>query len=165
MRRANLGKAWEACLRVQHDRYRRDRLAVVFQTPPPVKVLSDVRGGRFQACFDGAGPPDFAGVLCGTGRAVVFDAKHTSQAKFPLSMIKRHQAMDLTAVGPLGYAFIALRMGRAAWVLPWDGGIGDQFWDKTAARSLSADDCDRIGFRMRELGDWFGVLPATVREA
>lgn len=168
MSRANRGRAWEATLTLQHDAYRRDRAAVIFRCHPQVTVESELRGGKFRGFFAGDGPPDFTGYLCDTGRAVCFDAKSAAGPRFELKNIKRHQARDLTAIGPLGLAFIALRMGRAEWVLPWEQ-LGPLWWrwhDGDAAHgeaSLSHDDCGRIGWRMPRPGDWLAALPEVER--
>lgn len=167
--RANRGKGWEASLAYHHDQYRRDVRAVILRANPPVKVLSAVTRGRFSACWGGDGPPDFMGYLCDSGRAVCFDAKSCAGPRFPLAQIETHQARDLTAFGPMGLPFIALRMGASAWVLPWHNALDSIWWrwsDGLAERgdaSLTAASCDRIGWRMRTPGDWLDAIPTDKR--
>lgn len=121
------GSAWEAQLERLHDRYRRDRLAVVLRVHPPVRMLAD-HGKSFTGIWAGDGPPDFVGAL-GDGRAVAFDAKTIERGqRFPLRMIARHQARDLEAVHLAGgLAFVAFRLKRQAYALPWSK-LGPLFW-------------------------------------
>ena len=116
----NLGRAWEAQLQVWHKAYKTNNQAYVIHAPPPVKVLSVVKpDGSFQARWWKKGPCDFIGVVAG-GRAVVFDAKHCASDRWPFKSLEVHQARALHAATQSGaFAFVALRMGRKALVLPW----------------------------------------------
>lgn len=121
------GSAWEAQLERLHDRYRRDRLAVVLRVHPPVRMLAD-HGKSFTGIWAGDGPPDFVGALP-DGRAVAFDAKtRQTGASFPLSMLPRHQARDLEAFHLAGgLAFVAYRLRGHAFALPW-ADLGPRYW-------------------------------------
>jgi hypothetical protein len=179
---ANRGVEWQRILEGWHDTYRRDRRAVVWPTPPRVRVLSRVSpAGQFRAAWAAEGPPDYAGVLEPRGRAVVFDAKDCQAERWPLSSLERHQARDLEAVHAAGgFAFVALRFaghlgagtprrvegprGDEAWVLPW-ATLGPLYWtwyDGDAERgqaSISRARVSNLGWRMPEIGDWLGACP------
>lgn len=130
------GGAWETQLEHLHDRYRRDRRAVILRAHPAVKVLGQ-RGKAFTGVWASDGPPDFIGAL-GDGRAVAFDAKDTHGARFPFSMLARHQARDLEAVHLAGgVAFIALRFGGQPYVLPW-AELGPRYWRWTETKGAPA---------------------------
>lgn len=185
---ANRGVGWERMLEGWHDTYRRDQRAVVFRTPPPVKVLSRVTGGgEFRACFRSDGPPDYAGVVAGGGpkgpfgmamggRPVAFDAKDCEGPRWPFSALERHQARDLEGWQVAGgTAFVALRLGEVGWVLPWTR-LGPLWWawhddlgdrrgvGRTTGKatkgtaSLDAQECARIGARMPMPGNWLEPL-------
>lgn len=163
-----MGKAWEKVLERAHDDYRKHRVACILRAHPPIRVLSrkDIQG-RFQAVWEGNGPPDFVGALTRTGRAVVFDAKHSSAHTWRLANLERHQAMDLEAM-PHGFAFVALRMEQRAWVLPWTT-LGPIYWTwvegeaKRGEAQVNAQLASQIGweFDARD-GDWYSVVPQTV---
>lgn len=162
---ANRGLEWQEILETWHDRYRRDRRAVIWPTPPRVKVLSRVSAttGQFRACFAGEGPPDYAGIVDGA-RPVVFDAKDCAGSRWSLGELQPHQARDLEAAHDRGgLAFVALRFGSGtAWVLPWSE-LGPRFWrwkDGQAARGEASIREGEIGHPMPELGDWLGALPS-----
>lgn len=162
---ANRGVEWERILDARHDAYRRDGLAVVFRTPPSVRLLSRVgRDGQFRGCFRGQGPPDYAGVVAG-GRAVAFDAKDCAGERWSFGALERHQARDLEGwSGAGGIAFVALRLAGEPWVLPW-ARLGPIWWawherEGRAARgsgSLTGAMCAELGRRMPEPGDWLAV--------
>lgn len=158
---ARRGRAWQGLLEHWHDEYRRDRRAVVWPTSPPVRVLSRVgANGQFRACWAGDGPPDYVGFVAG-GQGVLFDAKDCSLDAWPLRDLERHQARDLEAAHVAGHrAFVALRLGGEGWVLPWSS-LGPRWWAwweadrvRPGEASLTAADCDQLGHRMREPGDW-----------
>lgn len=173
MTHANLGVGWERTLEGWHDTYRRESAAVVFRTPPPVKVLGKVsKAGRFAGCFGSDGPPDYAGVVAPRpGRAafpVCFDAKSSSTDRWPFASLARHQARDLEAWSHNGgYAFIALELGgaNADWVLPWSE-LGPRWWSwwevperaRRGTASIGVEDLERWARRMPEHGDWLGAI-------
>jgi penicillin-binding protein-related factor A (putative recombinase) len=167
---ANRGVGWERLIEGWHDTYRRDRQAVVFRTPPPVKLLSKVSGeGQFRACFRSEGPPDYAGVLKRrVPVAVAFDAKDCETTRWSFGALERHQARDLEGwAGVGGYAFVALRFAEIGWVLPWSE-LGPAWWawherEGRAVKGTAGLDLAGVramGLRMPMPGDWLGALRA-----
>lgn len=168
MTRANQGKAWERLLEAWCDRYRVAGMLSWERGNPPVKVLSAIGpDGRFRACWGGDGPPDFGGSFAPNGRAFKFDAKDCDQNRWPLASLEHHQARDLDRADRVGaLSFVALRLQGSCWVLPW-ASLSKPWsaWYATTGRaaagtaSLSVEDCDVLGWRMPEPGDWLGALP------
>lgn len=104
------GAAWERELAAQHDAYRRDRRAALWQTAPRRD-----RHGTYTA----RGPVDFLGVLA-DGRCAAIDAKEHAGKRWPLSALPDHQAADLEAVHLAGgVAGVVLRLDGVAWWVPW----------------------------------------------
>lgn len=166
--RANQGKAWESFLDDLHALYARQGLAWVIRTPPPVKVLSGIQKGTFRACFEGEGPPDYAGAVRGV--PVVFDAKSTARDRWPLAEVKPHQAAHLDAAQHAGaFAFVALKCPAGGVVLPWRELAPLWYqWQKhkrtntrapAGTASLSLDDIAAIGLPFTRLG-WIDHVPA-----
>lgn len=159
------GRAWEAVLEHWHQGYRRDRLAWVAKAEPPVKMLSRKDGaGRFTACFERMGPPDFVGILGPDGRGVVFDAKDCTRARWPFSDLPAHQARDLEAAHDRGaVTFVALRLQGHAWVLPWPA-VRDLYWRWTdhggEPASLAVADLERLALPMGDAG-WLPLVRAA----
>lgn len=144
------GAQWERILAYWHRRYRRDELAWIIHCHPRVKRIKELGKGRFIGAADRAGPPDFAGAIDG-GRSVVFDAKSTTRTRWPLSDLAAHQAKHLEAAHRRGAcAFVLLRMGATAYLLPWSA-LGPAYWRwaegnaKRGEASLTAEDCEQMG--------------------
>lgn len=113
--------AWELALTVLHVDYDRRGLAKIERNSPPVRVLSPVRNGRFEAAWAGDGPLDFGGTGPG-GVSIWFDAKYTVEPRFCLSALEGEQARKLERHRRLGaVTFIALRCPRGDLLLPWEG--------------------------------------------
>jgi recombination protein U len=177
---ANRGIGWQRLLENWHDHYRAARRAVIFPAPPSVRVLGQVsKTGRFQACFQGDGPPDYAGLVAPTGPGadagfglpVTFDAKDCVGERWSLGDLARHQARDLEAWHLAGgLSFVALRFAglHQAYVLPWSW-LGPRFWAWTDGQAVRGEASVTVaaaaahGWRMPELGDWLGALPAQAR--
>ena len=71
--------------------YRQQGLALIEKTPEPIRILGRVNEqGQFKACFIKQAQPDFKGTLLG-GRAIVFDAKSTTQDKLQISVLTDEQ--------------------------------------------------------------------------
>lgn len=145
------GATWERRLMFWHAEYRRDRRAFVVKCNPPVYME------RGCLRWAGKGPPDFIGVA--GGRAVCFEAKDCSTGRWVFrdgrGSVAPHQAKALEAAATNGgLAFVALRMGRVGWVIPWTM-LGPIFWDEEMV-SISAKRISEIGIRMTDDGwiDW-----------
>ena len=66
-------------------------LASVEKTPEPMRPIKRLTEGRFVAVFEKPAQPDYKGTLKG-GRAVVFEAKHTSTGQMEQSRVTADQA-------------------------------------------------------------------------
>ncbi len=160
----NRGARLEADLDRQHLVYRARGLAEVFRTPPPVRVVSRVSGGKFKAVFAGAGPPDFAGVLAG-GRAVMVEAKTCAATRWKLAKLEEHQAAALARcdnLGGLALVVLAYAPTSSAWALPW-AALGPRWRARTSgvrgAASLGHVDLAEVGRELRGV-DWLAACPS-----
>lgn len=72
----------------------RQGLAVVEKTPEPMRPIKRLSEGRFVAVFEKPAQPDYKGTLKG-GRAVVFEAKHTTTGQMEQSRVTPDQAKRL----------------------------------------------------------------------
>lgn len=103
------------------DRYRLRDEADIEKTPEPMKVLKDLGGGRFVACFTKAAQPDFKGITKG-GRAVEFEAKYTDRDRMEQSYVTPEQEERLQRAYQYGaYVFVMVAFGlRDIYRIPWD---------------------------------------------
>lgn len=121
------GETWERRLERRHDEYRRDRRAVILRCHPEVRIVHRA-GAAVSGRLGADGPPDFLGVVCGSGRAVAAEAKTTVKSYLPMAMIPRHQAMDLSAYDEAGaLALVLASLGGTEWVLDWHV-VGPTWW-------------------------------------
>lgn len=149
------GAGLETTLQLVHQRYRRDRLALVFHAHPEAKYLSD--GIRFVS----KGPPDFVGFTYPDGRGVIFDAKETAKSSFPFRSLAPHQARDLEAgflCGARSFLLLHYTRARRYAVLPW-ALLRDDWWrwheEGGRPASIPKDDGRHL---LVSKGDWIEVL-------
>ena len=122
---ANRGKGLESMLDQLHQVYAARGWASIDRTPQPIKRLKIHPGmrlppGAFVAVYGGDGPPDYRGSVAPSGRSVVFDAKMSAGARWPLKHLEPHQAKDLDLALRTGaYPFVLLYISGRTWVLPW----------------------------------------------
>lgn len=100
--------------------YKENKIAFIEKTPEPFKVTRPLGNGKFEGFYAKEGQPDYKGVLAG-GRAVVFEAKHTSTNKILQDAVKEHQASSLDTHQDFGaLCFILVSMGDGFYRVPWD---------------------------------------------
>ena len=105
----------EAALR----RYQQSGEAVVEKTPEPMRPLQRLEGGRFLAVFEKPAQPDYKGTLRG-GRAVVFEAKHTSTGRMTQDRVTGEQAKRLDQHQQAGaLCFVVCGFGQDVYRIPW----------------------------------------------
>lgn len=128
------GAAWEARLDAVHREYLRRGLAVMFRSPPPLKVVGPPVRGRLPCVFLAEGPPDYIGsvrVPWHSGMVpLILEAKSTTAARWPLTALTQHQAevMDIwTTLGSLCAVLLWHGPSAEAWVLPWAGAFRDRW--------------------------------------
>lgn len=88
------GQLFEGRIEAALRRYQQRGEAVVEKTPEPMRPLQRLEGGRFLAVFEKPAQPDYKGTLRG-GRAVVFEAKHTSTGRMTQDRVTGEQAKRL----------------------------------------------------------------------
>ena len=114
------GKRFEERIELALRGYERRGEAVIEKTPEPMRVLRELGGGRFAACFEKMAQPDYKGVLRG-GQAVVFEAKYTGTERLLQSRVTVEQAERMDAYAAAGaWCFIAAGFGSGAvYRIPW----------------------------------------------
>lgn len=96
------GQLFEQLIEKSCELYKQQRIAFIEKTPEPIRILGKPNEyGQFKACFSKQAQPDFKGTLLG-GRAIVFDAKCTSQDKLQVSALSDEQRRCLTLHRELG---------------------------------------------------------------
>lgn len=111
---ANRGKAFEAQLGLQLERYRAQGWLVIRQYPA---VLLE-NGGK-SAKVIGKAPPDW--ILHKHGQFLAIDAKSHQGERWPLSEVADHLAAWFFATEQSGgIAGIVLNLNGAIWWLPWE---------------------------------------------
>ena len=94
--------------------------AFIEKTPEPMKPLKPARAGQFVACFTKQAQPDYKGTLKG-GRAVVFEAKHTTTTRIEQSRVTEEQAKALSkheALGAICFVLVSFSF-NTFYRVPW----------------------------------------------
>ena len=160
MSAANRGRPLELRLELMHRAYRARGVGEVFTTPPPVRIVSSVKGGRFSAVYTSKGPPDFAGILSG-GRGVLIEAKTSRASRWPLARLEAHQAGALDRCATLGgVALVVLDHPSGIYALDWRT-LGPRWRQRASGirgeASLGAADLVEVGRRLVGV-DWLSGL-------
>lgn len=121
MRNRAQGKLFEQRIDAALARYDRLGLATVEKTPEPMRPIKRLTEGRFVAVFEKPAQPDYKGTLKG-GRAVVFEAKHTSTGQMEQSRVTADQAKRLNSHQALGaLCFVVAGFGQEdVFRVPWE---------------------------------------------
>lgn len=114
------GKLFEERIDAALAYYDRLGVASVEKTPEPMRPLKRLSEGRFVAVFEKPAQPDYKGTLQG-GRAVVFEAKHTTTGQMEQSRVTDAQANRLDHHMQLGaLCFIVAGFGPDdVYRVPW----------------------------------------------
>lgn len=101
--------------------YEDKKLAVIEKTPEPMRPIKSLGGGKFVAHYEKQAQPDYKGTLV-TGRAVVFEAKHTGAAKIEQSRLSVEQCDRLQKHSELGaVTFILVSIDlQSFYRVPWE---------------------------------------------
>lgn len=114
------GKLFEDRINIALAHYDRLGLASVEKTPEPMRPIKRLSEGRFVAVFEKPAQPDYKGTLKG-GRAVVFEAKHTSTGQMEQNRVTDAQAQRLDHHQDLGaLCFVVAGFGQEdVFRIPW----------------------------------------------
>lgn len=78
---------------------------LIEKTPEPLRVIKTRPNGHVEAFFEARAQPDYKGALATQGgRAFVAEAKSTTGASLPFSLVKRHQILALRKYANTGAA-------------------------------------------------------------
>ena len=121
MRNRAQGKLFEQRIDAALVHYDYLGLASVEKTPEPMRPIKRLTEGRFVAVFEKPAQPDYKGTLKG-GRAVVFEAKHTSTGQMEQSRVTADQAKRLDRHQALGaLCFVVAGFGQEdVFRVPWE---------------------------------------------
>lgn len=114
------GKAFEEDLDKTFAYYNEKGFAQIDKTPEPMKVIRSMGEGRFLACFTKRAQPDYKGTIKG-GRAVMFEAKYTTQDRIAQDAVSDVQWEYMDAASALGarcYVLCGFKSG-GVYRLPW----------------------------------------------
>ncbi len=114
------GKAFEALLDRSFDYFNGKGFCQIDKTPEPMQILKRLPKGKFIACFLKKAQPDYKGYVKG-GRAVMYEAKYTSQDKAEQSIVNDTQTGYLEKAHSLGVrCFILLGFASGhVYCIPW----------------------------------------------
>jgi recombination protein U len=115
-----LGKSFEAIIDAALEFYARRGEAIIEKTPEPMRPTKDLGGGRFIAFYEKQAQPDYKGALH-NGRAVVFEAKHTTGDRIEQSRVTETQAATLDRYAAMGaecFVVVGFDM-REFFRVPW----------------------------------------------
>lgn len=116
------GQQFENLIERACTRYKALKIAYIEKTPEPMKPISrpDAKG-HFSAVFTKAAQPDYKGTLKG-GRAIVFEAKHTSFIRIEQAQVSPEQAAALSrheAMGAVCFVLVSFRFENF-YAVPWN---------------------------------------------
>jgi len=93
--------------------------AFIEKTPEPFKISKPIGQGKFQGSFAKKAQPDFKGTLK-FGKAIVFEAKYTSQDKMNASVLSDEQIKCLKKHYDLGaITGVVIGIKERAFFVPW----------------------------------------------
>lgn len=109
------GEAFERMIDHSCAIYAKQKIALIEKTPEAMKVVKrNADGKTFTAVFEKKSQVDYKGLL-NTGRAVAFDAKHTSDKKFNISRVEEHQRKmlrDVAEMGGIAFVLVSIEFKR-----------------------------------------------------
>lgn len=115
-----MGRGFEQVIDAALARYAMTGEALILKTPEPMRPTKDLGGGKFIAFYEKQAQPDYKGALKG-GRAVVFEAKHTTADKIEQNRVTTEQAAILDkyhAMGAECFVLVGFSM-REYFRVPW----------------------------------------------
>jgi recombination protein U len=116
-----MGRDFEEIIDAALAHYERTGAAVISKTPEPMRPTKDLGGGKFIAFYEKQAQPDYKGALKG-GRAVVFEAKHTTADRIEQNRVTPEQTTLLEkydAMGAVCFILVGFNM-RDFYRVPWD---------------------------------------------
>ena len=157
--KANRGRTFEKFVELAGYIGQRKGLILFQRTPPEMKIIKALGGGKFIAVFGGYGPPDY--MVIDQHHIVFADAKEFSGKRFSFSNIRKHQAeffSELEDINKRGVGALLLRADHSRqWIVPWSR-IRKKYEIWASARivatsvapggaSLSMDEIEKLGVR------------------
>ena len=99
--------------------YNMEGIAHIEKSPEPFRVTRGLGKGKFEGFFEKEGQPDYKGTLAPDGRAICFEAKHTTQDRIKQEVVKEHQLESLELHQKLGaICFILISLNDEVFRIP-----------------------------------------------
>lgn len=116
-----VGQYFEKMIDAACRYYEEKKMAVIEKTPEPMRPIKSLGGGKFVAHYEKQAQPDYKGTLA-NGRAIVFEAKHTSTDKIDQSRLTKEQSKSLQKHNELGaITFILVSIDlQSFYRVPWE---------------------------------------------
>ena len=93
--------------------YKTEGIAHIEKNSEPFRITRNVGNGRFEGFFEKEGQPDYKGTLAPDGKAVCFEAKHTTADRIKQEVVKEHQMDSLKLHQKLGaICFVLVSIGN-----------------------------------------------------
>ena len=108
------GKVFEETVDMICKIYEAKGLAKIEKTPEPMKILTYLSNGKFEAVFEKSAQPDFKGTIKG-GRTIVFDAKFTTSDRITyqvLSDFQREALVKYSELGAISFILVGFSDGK-----------------------------------------------------
>lgn len=114
------GKYFESRLDSSFEYYAAKGFAAIEKTPEPMRVLKELEGRKFIACFEKKAQPDYKGTIKG-GRSVMFEAKFTAAERMEQNRVTEGQTEYLDKQHNLGarcFVLAGFSSGKV-YKIPW----------------------------------------------
>lgn len=99
--------------------YKMEGIAHIEKNSEPFRITRNVGNGRFEGFFEKVGQPDYKGTLAPDGRAICFEAKHTTADRIKQEVVKEHQLESLELHQKLGaVCFILISLNEEVFRIP-----------------------------------------------
>jgi len=114
------GHHFESLIKTACQIYRDRGVAEIDKTPEAFRVTRLLQAGKFEGRFVSLAQPDFKGTIKG-GRAICFEAKHTTTEKMKRSVLTDEQMARLEAHRKLGAVTgICAGIQDRVYFVPWE---------------------------------------------
>ncbi len=115
-----IGQYFEKMIDAACKFYEDNKIAIIEKTPEPMKPIKSLGNGKFIACYEKQAQPDYKGTLA-SGKAIVFEAKHTDSDKIEQSRLTAEQCDRLqkyTELGAITFVLISVNLENF-YRVPW----------------------------------------------
>ena len=127
-RQGKRGNGLERIIDMTNNQYRNSGIADVRKVPTPVQITEN-KGKEIVGRLEKATWVDYSGVY--QGKAIIFDAKETSQGRFPISKLADHQYSLLESWhknGAIAFLIVHFTVEDKYYYLPFE--VLERAWER-----------------------------------